>query len=326
MMFPQLPPDYSMRPPTMADLDAVHALTVLIDLAEVGQSDADNGDLRQEWADADLARDAWLVHASDGELIAYALVTDRAHAQVFADVYLHPDHHGRGIGTALNRLVEDRAAVRVALAPPEARVTLSSYINVPSERAALLLAEEGYTLHRHFWRMQINLAAPPAAPVWPDGLRVRQFDPAHDAARTYATITEAFADMWGYIPPTYDGWYSFMIGRDDFDPALFSIVEDGAETAAVACAYQFPDHGHIRSLAVRRPWRRRGLALALLQHTFGLFWARGERTITLGVDAQSLTGATRLYERAGMQVVRQFAMWEKELRPGTDLRTQELAG
>ena len=44
----------------------------------------------------------------------------------------------------------------------------------------------------------------------------------------------------------------------------------------------------------------------------------------LGVDAQSLTGATRLYEKAGMHVDRQYANYEKELRPGEDLGTQSL--
>jgi len=131
--------------------------------------------------------------------------------------------------------------------------------------------------------------------------------------------------MWGYIPPEYRHWHALMIERDDFDPALWTVVEDGDQIAAVACAYPFADHGHLRSLAVRRPWRRRGLALALLQHTFSLFWARGERTIALGVDADSLTGATRLYQRAGMQIVRQFALWEKELQAGIDLSTQQIA-
>jgi mycothiol synthase len=40
------------------------------------------------------------------------------------------------------------------------------------------------------------------------------------------------------------------------------------------------------------------------------------------VDASSLTGATRLYEKAGMRVLRQFDNYEKELRPGRDVSTQ----
>lgn len=320
-----IPAGYGMRSPSMADLDAVQRLIAAVDLAEVGESDADNDDLRLDWEKADLAYDARLVHAPDGQLVAYALVADRAHVRVFADVYLHPDHYGRGIGTAINRFTEERASRHLALAPADARVTLGTYINAPNERAAALLVNEGYTLLRHFWRMGITLDGAPATPVWPAGLAVRSFDPARDAPAVYAAITESFGDMWGYIPPEYPYWHTFMLERDDFDPALWTVVEDGDQIAAVACAYPFADHGHLRSLAVRRPWRRQGLALALLQHTFGLFWARGECTVALGVDAESLTGATRLYQRAGMQIVRQFALWEKELRAGVDLATQQLA-
>jgi hypothetical protein len=66
------------------------------------------------------------------------------------------------------------------------------------------------------------------------------------------------------------------------------------------------------------------VGLALLHHSFGEFYRRGRPTIALGVDAQSLTGATRLYERAGMHAQRRYAMHRKELRPGVDLGTQEV--
>ena len=77
-------------------------------------------------------------------------------------------------------------------------------------------------------------------------------------------------------------------------------------------------------LGVRRPWRRRGIALALLHHAFGELYRRGKHRVVLGVDSQSLTGALRLYERAGMHVQLQYDNYELELRPGTDLSTQTL--
>jgi ribosomal protein S18 acetylase RimI-like enzyme len=69
----------------------------------------------------------------------------------------------------------------------------------------------------------------------------------------------------------------------------------------------------VNVLGVRRPWRRRGLALALLLHSFHELEARGMDRVALGVDAESLTGAVRLYEKAGMRVVRQSDTWEKPL-------------
>jgi ribosomal protein S18 acetylase RimI-like enzyme len=69
-------------------------------------------------------------------------------------------------------------------------------------------------------------------------------------------------------------------------------------------------------LGVRRPWRRRGLGLALLHASFREFRARGLPRALLGVDSENTTGATRLYERAGMRVERTSDSYEKVLREG----------
>jgi ribosomal protein S18 acetylase RimI-like enzyme len=103
---------------------------------------------------------------------------------------------------------------------------------------------------------------------------------------------------------------------------------NGDEVVGVSlCNYTMAEDremSYVMSLGVSRPWRRKGLALALLHHTFGEFYRRGKRKVALDVDAHSLTGATRLYEKAGMDVQRQSAVYEKELRSGADLSTQSL--
>jgi hypothetical protein len=65
--------------------------------------------------------------------------------------------------------------------------------------------------------------------------------------------------------------------------------------------------------------------MALLQQAFGALYRQDQRAVGLGANAQSLTGATRLYERAGMRVWREWLELEKELRPGVELGTQALA-
>ncbi len=82
--------------------------------------------------------------------------------------------------------------------------------------------------------------------------------------------------------------------------------------------------GWVSPLSVRSPWRRRGIGLALLHQTFSEFYRRGTPKVALYVDSQNLSGATRLYERAGMHVVQLHHQYEKELRPGTELRTQSI--
>ena len=77
--------------------------------------------------------------------------------------------------------------------------------------------------------------------------------------------------------------------------------------------------GVVASLAVRPAWRHRGLGLALLRNALGEFRRRGCASVELLVDSESLTGALRLYERAGMRVFRTQIAYEKELRPGVDI-------
>jgi mycothiol synthase len=69
----------------------------------------------------------------------------------------------------------------------------------------------------------------------------------------------------------------------------------------------------VHALFTRRPWRRRGIGAALLQDAFRRLWERGERSVGLGVDAASGTGAFRLYERAGMQPALGWIAYEKRL-------------
>ena len=90
------PEGYTPRHPTMDDLGAALAVIIAADIAESGQTRTDEHDLRQEWAGVDLASDAWLIMGPDKQAIAYAMFYNRAGVQLIGDVYLHPDHHGRG--------------------------------------------------------------------------------------------------------------------------------------------------------------------------------------------------------------------------------------
>ena len=105
-----------------------------------------------------------------------------------------------------------------------------------------------------------------------------------------------------------------MLEGSRYDPSLWTIAWADDEIAGgTICEAGVYDMGWVRSLSVRRPWRRQGLGMALLLNAFRDFHRRGERRVGLGVDAESPTGATRLYERAGMHVVEETAIYRKEL-------------
>jgi ribosomal protein S18 acetylase RimI-like enzyme len=168
-------------------------------------------------------------------------------------------------------------------------------------------------------------------PIWPEGITVRTMQPGQELA-VYRVENETFRDHWGHAEAPEDQGYPLWRHRaiDDpsHDPSLWFLAWDGDQIAGIALCQPFQigdsDMGWVSTLGVRRPWRRRGLAEALLYHSFAELRGRGRIRVGLGVDASSLTGATRLYEKVGMRATRQFTMFAKDLRPGRDLTTQTI--
>lgn len=154
--------------------------------------------------------------------------------------------------------------------------------------------------------------------------------PEHICFNNLNFIYEAFKDHWGHIDEPfeegYKRWLHYATKSEDYDPTLWFMAMDGEEIAGVVRSRsrsdEDPDMGWVSVLGVRRPWRGRGIGLALLQHAFGEFVLRDKRRAGLGVDASNLTGATSLYEKAGMHVRRQYDTYELELRPGIEMRLE----
>ena len=174
--------------------------------------------------------------------------------------------------------------------------------------------------------------APPPAPVWPAGIRLRTYNPETDLEVVYRVDIEAFRDHFGFIETPFEEglqrFKHFMTGSRNFDPSLWFLAMDGDEIAGICLcrnqAFDNPEVAYVNILGVRGPWRKRGIGLALLRHAFGEFYRRGKRKAGLGVDAENLTGALRLYENAGMHVHQAFNIFEKEIRPGREISVQSL--
>jgi mycothiol synthase len=304
------PNDVIYRAPTPDDAAAVVELINACSIAQGGAADFTLPALRGDWDDPalSLATDAWVAVGPDGQLLGYEQIdldpAGRAHE---IDGYVHPEHEGCGIGTRLLRLAEQRArAVSASVAQ------MRGSIEATNSAAQHLFAAEGYRAARHFWRMEIDLDAPPPAPVWPAGIAVRTFVPGQDERATYEAVEEAFQDHWGHTRLPFEEWSRGQSRRPDFDPALWFLAIDREQIAGTAlCLPRTESMAWVRGLGVRRAWRGRGLGMALLRHAFGAFYARGFRSAGLGVDAQSLTGATRLYECAGMRVTERYDILEK---------------
>lgn len=307
---------YAVRPARLDDAPAIHALAAASDMADWGQpSGYSLAEIEDELRALDTERDSWIVADPAGTVAGYASIRDRQHIRMDVEGYVHPDHRGRGIGTTLVRGSEEHAREHVPLAPEGVQVVLQNWINADSDEACRLLEREGYTPARYFLQMEMALTGELEPPIVPTGITFRPCDDPHDQRRMYETIEEAMGDHWGHVPRSFDEWMERRRGST-FDPSLWWLALDGDEPAAGAVCMISDGTGWVDLLGVRTPWRKRGLGMALLRQAATTFHQRGLERMALGVDAESLTGATRLYERAGMHATQRHATYRKEIRAG----------
>ncbi|HLZ55464.1 MAG TPA: GNAT family N-acetyltransferase [Ktedonosporobacter sp.] len=315
-----------MRAPTIDDIEAVTNLVQTNEIALDGAIDTTLDEVSTYWQtpDFNLATDAWVVLSPEGRIIGSADLDHSQHVRLYSNGDVHPDYQGRGIGSYLLSLTEARALEHIPLAAPDARVTLHAGVSSRNIAAQQLLEKHDYRLIRHFWRMGIELNEAPLIAQWAEDITVQTMTVGMEHA-VHEADEEAFQDHWGHMPHTFEEWSHWTVKRSGFDPSLWFLAMDGDQIAGFAlCQDEKEAGGWVHDLAIRRPWRRKGIGLALLHHAFAEFYRRNIHNVYLGVDAQSLTGATRLYERAGMHVVRQFNRYEKELRAGKELSTQSV--
>jgi ribosomal protein S18 acetylase RimI-like enzyme len=153
-----------------------------------------------------------------------------------------------------------------------------------------------------------------AAPRWPEGVEVRSYT-ADDAERVHTLLDEAYGG-WDrdYVQRPHADWLAFMTAHDDFDPAMWFLVERDGKLVACALHWkEFQQRGWVKDIVVREDERGNGLAKALLQHAFQAYAERGATRVGLKVDSTNPTGAPRLYERAGFVTDQRYGIWIKRL-------------
>lgn len=318
-----LPAGYTMRAATSDDAQAVAELRTSYQTDEGDSSVITAEEQLNDWLGAILDEDSLLVFAPNGALAAHADILNRRYLQVSVYGGVHPEHRHRGLGTYVTRWGETWIRDRMNRAPADAQITVQHYVNTRNEQACALMEALGYGYAHTVYVMRIEMDEPPPAPEPIAGMRIRTFVPGQDERATFEAVEDAFHDIRGRPAGTYERWLS-ITENERQDPELWYLAEDeqSGQIAAVCLARRVPGGGGwVGSVGVRRPWRRHGLALALLHTTFGEFYRRGERIVDLSVDAGSPTGAPRLYTRAGMHVLQSISLYRRELRPGKDYST-----
>ena len=315
---PYLDPSLSLRPARWTDLNAVANLT-----HNVAEMEGDASfvltaeELENAWKNEgfNVERDVFVVETQDGRVVgSEEFYIENANHKFKTDGCVHPEFRGLGIGSSLLEKSAERAQAEMELAEPDIRVFIQSLVNNKDKAGHALLQNNGYSPIRYHWRMEIKLQEAPAPVTFPGSIELRPFIKDEHEIAVWQADNEAFRDHWGSHARTYEEWSHEKFGNPNFDPTLWKIAWDGNEIAGFSQNRFRKGIGWVGTLGVRRPWRKMGLGLALLRQSFGEFYKRGMTIIGLGVDASNPTGATRLYQRAGMYVAAEFALYEKELR------------
>jgi len=314
----ELPEGFSARAPELGDAEEVAALISAGALTGSGEANMTAEEVLDDWEDIDLDEEAVAVISPGGRLAGYADVVNRSFVAVSVYGYVHPEFRGRGVGSFLVAWGENWTRERIPRAAEEARISVQHYIEGRDTGARSLLEDAEYAPVRATYVMEILLQEAPSVPDFPAGLTVRNFVPGRDELAVFEAVEDAFRDVWNRPRGTFER-FAGMTRGEVFDPALWFLAMDGGEIAGMALAKVISGEGWVDVVGVRRAWRSRGLGLALLRRAFGEYHRRGVEKVSLSVDAGSVTGAPRLYGRAGMHVASEYLVYLKELRPGVDL-------
>ena len=271
----------------------------------------------------DPSRDVLVVEVA-GRIVGWGLVSCRdeeAGGRLYHNyTYLVPEWRGRGIMHAMQRWIEDRAARIDAERPSDAAPSLLSVWATDSQLPRLaVLRDFGYRPVRYFLEMERDLAQHIPEPPMPPGLAVRPVRP-DEHRRVFMALVEADREEWGQVKQTEADFERF-IGRPMTDPSLWTVAWDADEPAGMVLGWI--DHeeneqngrlvGYTEDIAVRKPYRRRGLARALLARNMALMRDRGMAVANLGVDSENPSGAGHLYEGLGFRPVRRYTVHRKPL-------------
>lgn len=317
----ELPGNFKIRAVKLEDITGVVDVINTCDLEISGTAEASVTELLSEWEGPDFNLDySRIVETGDGKIVGYVDLYFRSKPIkniVWGKIL--PAYQNQGIGTFFMNWGEALASQLSESLPTDETPSLIGFIHENDSSAKTLFSNHGLTLERCYFTMKINLESRPPEATFPDHIQLTTFAEYDHLPDIWRANNESFRDHYGHVEiPEEEGirnWQHIVNTAEFFDPALWFVALDGDEIAGIClCQPQTtedPDKAHVHNLAVRRQWRKQGLGMALLQHAFGEFYKRGAKRADLEVDASSLTGATRLYEKAGMHKTRVHERYSK---------------
>ncbi|WP_219212416.1 GNAT family N-acetyltransferase [Variovorax boronicumulans] len=233
-----------------------------------------------------------------------------------------PGWRRRGIGRAMLNWLESRQRIVGRRFPVGTRQLFNVYVTEGEVARAALMDSAGYAVARHLFSMaRRNLDGVPAFTL-PAGLEIRQVTPEH-YAHLWAADLEAMREHWGRTEPGEAAYEAWISDKDVFQPRLWSVAWDTTSHQVVGQVRAFVREaenlqlgrlrGYTEFISVRKPWRRQGVARALIAHSLQLQARAGMRESALEVDSANATGATKIYEACGFEISHRNRVYRKPL-------------
>lgn len=322
---------------TMEDADRCAEISTAVSCCAGSGEQIQSRDLLTEWTEPefDLGQSSLGIVNGGGQLIGYAVFFATAEPPVrpwFAWA-VDPNYLTSEISPQLLAWAHDKGSSVIPKCPPGARVSLWSGTYrgyAPVEKA---LRAAGFAPRRVWHEMRLDMTERPPPCELPAGFVTRAYHHDEDLPILVDLVRDAFSDHYGHIEQSFDRdlehFRHWLEGSAGFDPDLVMLAADEATGTLAGNILPMTEHfrrpgvGYIDTVGVRKAYRRRGLASAMLRRSFVDYWDRGIRSVCLEVDGDSLTNAVALYERVGMRLYHSFDFYELLLRDGVELAKVE---
>jgi GNAT superfamily N-acetyltransferase len=325
---------FTARPAVMSDIDNFYELVKVRLHEQFGLCNLTQQELLTQWQTPgfELERDTILISAPSGALVGFGLCSEVKEMPVRPNLwaYIHPDWRRQGVGTAIIEWAESRAKENLSKIPADSRLALTTNVYDADTSAKELVESKGFTTKNGRVNMIIEFDTMPQNPELPEGIQIISYPEFNNLREVYWVLTEAFRDHRGFVETDFETEfeiYQHFINNDphiDYNAWFLAMDGDKLVGSSICTPHSWddPDKGWVDELGVLREYRGRGIAKALLHHSFGKFYERGFKKMGLNADASNLTGAIQLYHNAGMRVFRRWHIYEKELRPGKEYTNQ----
>jgi mycothiol synthase len=306
----------NQRPLRETDAAALTELMAIVAKADGDADHMDEASVRESFGDPYREYEHGSIGIfADAALVGYGILTSRESAdprhKMRYSGSVHPSFRGKGLGDQLLGWAESAARPLHDERFGGKPLDLDSRCVSGNAAAEALHVSRGFRCARVFRQMTMDLSTLPTFAPMPDGVRAETFTAARseDARRIR---NDAFKNHWGSVPASPAQW-AHMRESTSFRAAYSLIAYEGNEPLGLLVSHQHDDDLYIAVVGTRSAARRRGIAGALLSLTLSQAWSDGFASASLSVDADSLTRAVGVYERAGFTEKVSHAVYEKSL-------------